>query len=166
MMNTDELADFYQRIGAALWHLQYLEDVLVNFLVMKIIHEHRCSGKTVTISDAQALLADKRLLTLGLLVKTCIRRKIIQSENQARFGAFKVERDWLVHRSMVESGDDLYDDATRTTLFGRIATVQQEAISLKGLVASGCTSWAAAHGVDVTAAQDQAEDAMRKLKGA
>jgi predicted translin family RNA/ssDNA-binding protein len=66
---------------------------------------------------------------------------------------------------MAESGDDLYDDATRKSVLSRIATVQEEAISLKGLVFRDCESWVAAHGVDVDAAQNQAERAMHKLKG-
>jgi len=164
-MNADELADFYRRIGAAIWHLQCLEDVLVSFLVMKIIHEHRCAGQTVTSNDAQTLLADKRRIPLGPLVKACSSRKIIRPEHQARFESFKIARHWLVHRSLVESGNDLYDDVTRNSIVSRIAAVQQEAISLKGLLVRDCESWAAAHGVDLNAAQVQAEESMRKLKG-
>jgi hypothetical protein len=146
-----ELADLYRRIGAALWHLQYLEDVLVSFLVMKIIHERRCAGRTVTASDAQTLFADKRRIALGPLIEACSSRKIIRPEHQARFEAFKNERHWLVHRSLVESGDELYDDATRNSVVSRIATIQQEASSLKGLVVSDFESWGAAHGVDLDA---------------
>ena len=67
---------------------------------------------------------------------------------------------------MVENGDDPYDDATCISVFNRIGTVQQEAISLKRLVVRDCESWVAAHGVDLGVAQDQADEAMRaKLKG-
>lgn len=164
-MNADELADFYRRIGSALWHIQYLEDILVSFLAMKLIHERRRAGQTVIASDAQALLATKRRLTLGPLFEACSSRKIIRDEHQARFDAFKIERHWLVHRSMVASGDDLYDDARRNSVVNRISEIQQEAMSLKGLVGVDCESWAAAHGVDLDAVQDQTDDAMRKLKG-
>ena len=164
-MNADELADFYRRIGAAVWHLQYLEDAIVSFLAMKIIYERRCAGQAITADDAQTLLADKRRITLGPLIEACIKRKVIQPAHRARFEAFKIERHWLVHRSMVESGDHLYDDGARTIVFSRIASVQQEAISLKGFIVSDLESWVAAHGVDVATARDQAEDAVRKLKG-
>jgi hypothetical protein len=164
-MNAEELADFYRRIGAAVWHLQYLEDVLVSFLAMKIIHERRCAGQTITAADAQNLLADKRRITLGPLMEACIKRKIIRPEHQTRFEAFKIERHWLVHRSMVESGDYLYDDVRRIVVFSRIAAIQQEAISLKGLVVNDCELWVARHGVDVAEATSAAEDAVRKLKG-
>ena len=44
-MNADELEDFYHRVGAAIWHVQYLEDVLVSFLAMKIISPKRSAGQ-------------------------------------------------------------------------------------------------------------------------
>ena len=164
-MSAEELADFYQKIGAALWHLQYLEDVLVNFLVIKIIHARRCAGQTVTASHQRTLLADKRRVTIGPIIKACSSRRIIRPEDLARFEAFKIERHWLVHRSLVEGGDDLYDDATRNSVVSRIAAVKQEAMSLKRLVFGDLEAWVAAHGVGLNAVQDQAEDAVRKLKG-
>lgn len=84
-MNEHELADFYRRIGAAIWHLQYLEDILVNFLCLKMAHERRCSGDTVSMPDAEALIAEKRKLTLGPLIESCTSRKIIRPEYRARF---------------------------------------------------------------------------------
>src|SRR5690242_16206768 len=91
-MNEYELGDFYRRIGSAIWHVQYLEDILVNFLCLKTVYERRCSGQTVSMPDAEALVAEKRKLTLGLLIESCTSRKIIRPENRARFDAFKVER--------------------------------------------------------------------------
>jgi len=64
------LQDFYRRIGGAVWHLQYLEDILVNSLTLKIVHERRCAGRTVDMPEAEALLADKRKLTLGPLIES------------------------------------------------------------------------------------------------
>src|SRR4051794_37833119 len=44
-MNADEPEDFYKRVGAAIWHVQYLEDVLVSFLAIKIISPKRSAGQ-------------------------------------------------------------------------------------------------------------------------
>jgi len=107
-MTAGELEDFYRRIGAAIWRLQYLEDILVNFLTLKLVHERRCAGGTVAMAEAQAQLAEKRKLTLGPLIESCVSKKIISRERVQRFEAFKAERHWLVHRSMIENGDDLY----------------------------------------------------------
>ena len=126
-INAVELHDFYHEVGATIWHIQYLEDALVSFLVLKICNERRHAGQTVTMPDAEMLLAEKRKLTLGPLIDGCIKYKIIRSAEQARYAAFKLERHWLVHRSLMENGDDFYDDATRQAVFMRIAAMREEA---------------------------------------
>ena len=132
-MTAEELDHFYRRIGAALWHIQYLEDVLVSFLVAVLVDQRRLSGDTITETDADALLARKRRVTLGPLIQECIAQKIIPLSLQARFEIFKDDRHWLVHRSLVESGDELYTDLTRDAVFRRMVTIQQEAIALKNI---------------------------------
>lgn len=66
---------------------------------------------------------------------------------------------------MVESGDELYASETRETVFACISAVQEEAMSLKKLVVRDLEAWMEAHGVDTDAAQNQAEEAIRKLRG-
>jgi hypothetical protein len=106
-IKMDELSDFYRRIGAALWHVQHLENALVQFLTMKEIHERRRAGKKVVEDAAWKLLAEHRKkLTIGPLIETCKRRRIIKKEDTARYAAFKNERHWLVHRSLIENGDE------------------------------------------------------------
>jgi hypothetical protein len=164
-MTATELEDFYRRIGGAVWHLQYLEDILINFLVLKIVHERRCAGDTINMPEAQALLAEKRRLTLGPLIESCTSKKIISRELARRFEVFKTERHWLVHRSMIEDGDDLYVDATRHTVFRRVASIQEEARSLGHILFQDLQAWITKHGVDMNRVNRQADDAMRALKG-
>jgi hypothetical protein len=164
MVNENEFGEFYRRIGAALCHLQYLEDVLVTSLTAKIIHELRCAGQTMTPNDAQTLLADKRRdLTLGPLIDSCISKKIVRPEHQERIKALKLERDWLVHRYIIENGDDVFATATRSVSFSRITAIQEEATALKKIVAADLERWFAKHGVDVDAAKNQAKEEMRNL---
>ncbi len=164
MMNEGELGEFYRRIGAALCHLHFLEDVLVTFLTMKIVHGLRCAGQTVTTGDAQTLLSDRRRqLTLGPLIDSCISKKIVRPKDQERIKDLKRERDWLVHRCIIESGDDMLVADTRNAVFSRITEIQEEAISLKNVAVEDFEGWAATHGVDVDAAQKQAEAQMRNL---
>ena len=165
-MNAGELDHFYRRAGAALWHVQYLEDVLVNFLTTKILQERRSVGQSVARADGEALLAQsRRKLTLGPLIQACIDKDIITSSLATRFEAFKIDRHWLVHRSLVENGDDLFNDSTREAVFNRILSVQEEAISLKKLIVAALETWLNAQGVDVKAAEKQGKDAFRKLSG-
>lgn len=164
-VNAEELDYFYRTIGAAVWHVQYLEDVLVTYLVAALLDQRRSSGTAFTKADWETLLAQKRKMTLGMLIQACTAQKIIPLPLQQRFDLFKEDRHWLVHRSVVESGDDLYADAARNAVFHRVAMVQQEAINLKKLIDAEFEAWMAAHGVDPQAAQRDAEAALRKLKG-
>jgi len=163
-MNADELDHFYRRIGAAIWHVQYLEDVLVSFLAMKILTPERSSVQNITGAEIQELLAQKRKLTLGPLIQACQSQGIIAATVANRFETFKNDRHWLVHRSVVESGDDLFNEAKREIVFQRIFSVQEEAIALKQLIAIDLEAWLRTQGVDVKQAAEQGE-ASRKLSG-
>ena len=163
-MNSDELAEFYRLIGSAIWHIQYLEDALVNFLVMKLGYERRCAGEEFSLEHAQALLLKKRRMTFGPLLDSCFSRKVIRPEHMARFTTFREERHWLVHRSVFESGDGLYQQAERRATFERIDAIREESILLKKIVATDLEAWSAAHGVDTDAAAQQAQAAMQKLR--
>ncbi len=165
-ITASELHDLYHAIGGALWYLQYLEDVLVKFLATKALHARRAGGAAVRMRDADEVIARmQRTMTLGKLIQDGGAEGVIRNECLERFRAFKVERDWLVHRSMVENGDDLYLDATREAVFGRIEAIRNEAASLKQIIVEDLESWMAAHGIDVAAAQRQGEQEIRRLKG-
>jgi len=151
-MNPIELKELYTLIGNAIWQVQYLEDVLVTLLSAKIIYERRCAGNAMPPDDAERLLADKRKITLGPLLEACRSRKIIRTGQQSRFDAFKDERHWLVHRSVIESGDNLYAAVTREAVFVRIAGIGEEAISLKAAVFEDFQAWMRQHGVKLEAA--------------
>ncbi len=165
-INAPELHQFYLQIGAALWHIQYLEETLVSFIVLKISKERRCAGQAVTMADAQALLDKNRKLTLGPLLDVCMKRKIVPPELQARFAAFKLERHWLVHQSLRENGDDLYEDNARAAVFKRIDALGEEAAALKAIVFGDMTKWTLAQGLSQADVAKRAEEALRTLKGA
>ena len=161
-----ELADFYQRIGAAIWHVQYLEDALASFLTMKLSHQARCAGTVFGPQEAADLLASKRRMTFGPLLESALSHKVVRRDHKTEFDTFKEERHWLVHRSMVENGDDLYLQSTRTGVLDRITRIQEEAIRLKKVVAADLEAWAVAHGVDARVVYEQAAEAILKLQGA
>jgi hypothetical protein len=163
-MDAAELNFFYTRVGAAMWHVQHLENVLVSFLVMKILSPRRVAGQDIAV-EADALLIQKRKLTLGPLIQACIAQNIISNSLEGRFETFKTDRHWLVHRSLVESGDDLYNLIKREAVLRRIISVQEEAIALKKLIVAELEAWLASQGVDVPEAERQGEEAYRKLKG-
>ena len=164
-MTSLELEEFYTLIGKAVWHVQYLEDVLATFLAVKVIDQRRSAGKKLPADDAVQLLADKRKITLGPLLAACQTHKIIRPEQQARFDAFKEERHWLVHRSLIKSGNDLHAADARAVMFARLTFVADEAISLKAAVFDDYQDWLGQRGVDLAAASAVADAEIRKLVG-
>ena len=70
-----------------------------------------------------------------------------------------------MHRSLVESGDDLFNEAKREIVVQRIFSVQEEAIALKKLIAIDLEAWIRTQGADVKQAAEQGEAASRKLSG-
>ena len=97
----------------------------------------------------------------------CIRDRyrIIRPQEQSRFANFKLERHWLVHRSLMESADDLYDNSAREAVFSRIVAIRDEAISLRAIVFGDLQNWADAEGVCREAVDMHAEEELRKLRG-
>ena len=164
-INENELRDFYGLIGEALWQVQYLEQALVSLLIMKIVKERRCAGKEVTKEDGEALIAEKQKLTLGLLIDACVKMKIVQRKEQGRFAAFKHERHWLVHRSLTESGDQLYESAQRLAMCRRIEAIGNEAASLKKMIFADLVEWGSAHGISADEAYRRGHNAISVLKG-
>ena len=66
---------------------------------------------------------------------------------------------------MVESGEDLYEQAKREAVLRRIYSVQEEAMALKKLIVIDMEAWLAGQGLDVERAAEQGEAAHRKLAG-
>ena len=164
-INAAELEQFYKLVGKAIWYVQHLENILVSFLTLKVLHEQRCAGQQLTKDNAEQLLADKRKITLGPLIETCKSRKIIRPSDYGRFETFKLERHWLVHQCMIENRDDLYLDETRNAIFSRIEAIEAEAAALKDLIYRDMESWIVKQGVRLAAVTREAENEIRKLKG-
>ena len=78
---------------------------------------------------------------------------------EPRFEAFKIDRHWLVHHPLVESGDDLFNEGKRESVFRRVYSIQEEAIALKRLIAVEFETWLARQGVNVKEAAEQGEAA-------
>ena len=130
-ISADELATLYHEIGACIWQMQYLEDVLHTFLAMKI--ELKEPGK-VPAKEAMALLAKHRRATLGTSIKTAEANNALSQELIDQLRALKEERDWLVHRSMHQDGETLYTDDGHNALFARLSGLQSEVTRLKSKI--------------------------------
>jgi hypothetical protein len=157
----EELAALYHDVGACIWHIQYLEDVLHTFLTIKI--EIKEPGR-VEKNEATALLDKHRRATLGNAIRTAESAKALPQELIDQLRALKNERDWLVHRSMHQNGDGLYTDHGREAVFSRLAALQEKTIFLKSQIMSEAEAYCSGHGLSAQA-NALAERKIAELRG-
>lgn len=159
-INEEELKILYCEIGVAVWHIQYVEDVLVTFVVAK---KHKRSPTTKHI--AYERLERERKGTLGSIYSRAKDEGIIPKNIEARFENFLSERNWLIHKSRTESSTHLYDDILRNKMINRIKTICDESIKLKKLLFEEFQSFLISESIDIDKAYKLADENLRKLKG-
>jgi hypothetical protein len=157
-ITPEELDTFYHAIGSAVWHIQYLEDVLVGFITLK---EHKFTNE----EEAYERLEQQRKGTLGWLCKKAKEVGIIPVDLVDRLDRLLAERNWLTHNSRQACSTHLYNDHLRDALIDRIIAIMKESIDLRNLLFNDFQRFVAHHGVDLEAADRVAENNMRKLLG-
>ncbi|MBK1695404.1 hypothetical protein CKO09_11745 [Chromatium weissei] len=78
---------------------------------------------------------------------------------------FNEERNWLVHRSLDQDGEDLYLDELRYILIKRIESFSANAIKLQKLVSEEVVEFTVSKGVDRDWINQRAEQQINSLKG-
>jgi len=158
-MTPWELEEVYIAIGKAIWHLQFLEDVLVTYVTMRLK-----VGRPITIHAAMEILARERRKTLGILFREAEAGGLIHGEIGNAFKLLVDERNWLVHRSMHECSDGLYRYQERQALLSRLDNLTEEAIRLKKALYEDVRAWLANLGVNVAEAEALGEEQFRRLR--
>lgn len=128
MIGPGELETLYRLIGKGIWHLQHLEDALSTCITVK--HDVKESGP-MGAAEAEAVLAKRRRHTLGTALRIAREEQLLSESVLERMQSFKEERDWLVHRSLHESGDSLQQDEETLLLFDRLEAFSAEALALQ-----------------------------------
>lgn len=145
-----------------MWHLQYIEDALHTYLTMKI--DIRRPG-AVSESEARELLAKQRHATLGTALRTAQKNEVLPATLLKRLAHLKEERDWLVHRSLVQNGASLYTDVGRNATFQRLDAFVEEAISIHRALMAEVTSFTESHGLSIANADALGRQKIARLKG-
>ena len=161
MINHDDLHDVYAATGAAVWHLQFLEDVLVTNVTMRL----RLRPKT-SEAVAYSILARERRRTLGALLKDAKAAELLVGPTADAFHLLLDERNWLVHRVVNEFADNLYQTDARLALLARLRTLTDRAIELKKWLYDETASWCRSQGVDLARVDQIAVARVQKLRGA
>ena len=143
-MNEDELPVFFSLIGQGIWYLQHVENALNTFLTVKgDIKEIR----SVSEDEGEKILSKHRRNTLGTSMRIAKEKDVLSKELVSALNTFKEERDWLVHRSMNENGDDLYLNKDRQALFERLDDFAEQARILQKMIAKELEDYVVGKGV-------------------
>ncbi|MCX5818778.1 MAG: hypothetical protein NT047_02530 [Deltaproteobacteria bacterium] len=161
-INEEELQALFAAIGKGIWYLQYVEDVLHNYITLK--RDVKVRG-TVSPEKAEAILLKNRSKTLGKSLQIASDAQVLSPSLQKRLNKFKDERDWLVHRSVYQNGDDLYLEVKRVALINRIQIFSDEALLLQKLIAKEMEDFVVPQRVSREQIMHMANENMRKLKG-
>lgn len=143
-INEEELQVFFKLIGSGIWYLQHVEDALSTYITVKA--EIRERGST-SADNAKQLLSRHRRNTLGTSVRFARDRQVLDPELLTMLEAFKIERDWLVRRSLHENGDDLYLNSDRRRLLERLIKFSEDAKRLQRLIAEELEDFVVSKGV-------------------
>lgn len=143
-IDSENLHEFFALVGQGIMHIQHVEDALSTCLALKIDVKEK---SRVTPEEAYRMLAKHRGNTFGTSLKIAEKNHVLSSELMSALKEFKEKRDWLVHKSLNQNGNDIYSHNSRTALFHRLGNIIDEAIHLQKLVASEIESFALSKGV-------------------
>ncbi|HFG2044284.1 TPA: hypothetical protein ACGF9M_003590 [Vibrio cholerae] len=161
-MNDEELTYFYNSIGQAIWHMQYVEQFLGQMLV---IMGKGLKPNSLSPDEAKTILLTVQKKTLGTIVNDICKKELLPPELLKRLERFNTERRWLVHKSVIESSKDLYNSTTRDEVFIRIDAFTEEAIQLQKDLLDSLYQYMHGLGINTQLFNDIAEQELRKLKG-
>ena len=159
-LSPEQLHEVYSSIGAAVWHFQFLEDVLVTYLTMRLKLK-----RPITPEKAQAILAAERRKTLGMLITEAKASQLVQGDLAEAVAVLLDERNWLIHRSMHECNDGLYAGFGFEAFLVRVHTLRERAIELKKRLYSDTEAWRGGQGVDLHRVEATAAAQVRRMRG-
>ena len=161
-ISQDELSHLHHQIGKAVWYLQYVEEALGYLYIIKSVIVEPCS---MSEKDAEQKLRKTQTEPLGSLLKAIEERNLIKDALLTDLKNLNKMRRWLIHKSLIESGDDFYTEDGRKRTFDSIENFIREAIRLHKQVSSETTSYCVSKGISESWINAKAEHDIRNLRG-
>jgi hypothetical protein len=161
-INPEELQVFFKLIGSGIWHLQHVEDALSTYITVKA--EIKKRGGT-SADNANILLSKHRQNTLETSIRFAKDGQVLDPKLLTMLEDFKIERDWLVHTSLHENGDDLYLNSDRCRLLERLHKFTEDAKILQRLIAEELEDFVLSKGVSREWIHQKAMSEVNRDKG-
>jgi len=161
-INQTELSFIYQKIGEAIWHLQHVEDLLINFHFIKF---HAIEPNGIAEEEANMVLKNLQMLPLGKLIGIAEDKKTISTEFADSLREFNKKRIWVVHHSMRDNGEDLYTTKGLRDFIKNICEFTDNALILQREIESQVLDHSDKHGFSREKAYEMANNYLNNLKG-
>lgn len=125
--NYTDVPILYKLIGESVWHLQHLENVLSSYTTLRILQRKRDKGSKVNEADVLKSLGGQRNQVLGQLIGSAKEHGAIPENLHVRFGDFLDERNWVIHKCVVNEYLSLRNENDKNRLLDRIGEFATEA---------------------------------------
>jgi len=133
--------------GEALCSIQILEDALSHSITLKkdVKHPHKMSKE-----DASLFLKKNSSCTLGKAIKIAKEEYLYSDVLQNELEAFLSERNWLVHKSLLEYLDKACVMSSNIEFFDRIEGVAHKAKLLQLTIEADLMKFSESVGLDMS----------------
>jgi hypothetical protein len=121
--NQDEIT-LYSFVGEALWKTQIVEQALNHLITLKM-------NPDKTKEKADESLKQYQSYTLGKAIKLAVKENLYSLSLQDELNVFLEQRNWLVHKAMLESQNDLNTENKKEELFDKIKSISNKAESIQ-----------------------------------
>lgn len=142
LRKADRLSSITQRVGFALWQIQELESGTAQYFVLLAQAQ-----KGMGLAEGDALIEKAQAKTFGSTIHQIIKAHLMDSEIETRFTSLLAERNWLVHRSRMDSRNAVHDDNAMSLLIARLDALANEATALLKEVGGRIETFVRQHGV-------------------
>lgn len=160
----EDVKRLFHLLGRAIWFLQHLEKAVTTFNAMKKLQRKRDKGQKITKEMAKEALTRERAQTLGPLIATAKRERTIPAQLMNRFDDFLKERNWLIHKCVIEEYLSQRGSDSKTRLFMRIEKFIEETIALRHETHMLMESWYVSAGYDLESAYSLVESILREAE--
>lgn len=140
--NQDEIT-LYCFVGEALWKTQIVEQALNYSITLKM-------NPSETKERADEFLKNHQNYTLGQAIKFAIKENLYSMSLQDKLNTFLQQRNWLVHKAMLESQNDLNTENMKEELFDKIKSISNKAESIQREIEYDMINFCSSKGKDMS----------------
>ena len=140
--NPDEIT-LYCFLGEALCKIQIVEQALSHSITLKMYPEE-------TKERADEFLKKHQNYTLGMAIKTAREEGLYNLSIQDELNVFLKQRNWLVHKVILENQNDLLAENKKLDLFNRIKSISDKAESIQREIEHDMIKFCSSKGKDMS----------------